>query len=115
MPFVEINGQRVRFDDSGGDGPPVMLSHGFLMDREMFAPQVEAVSPEFRVITWDQRGSGETGFDGEPFTYWDSAEDCLGLLDHLGIHEAVLGGMSQGASYRCARRCWRPSAGERSS
>jgi len=53
MPFAEINGQRVRFDDSGGDGPPVMLSHGFLMDREMFAPQVEALSPEFRVITWD--------------------------------------------------------------
>jgi pimeloyl-ACP methyl ester carboxylesterase len=74
----------------------LILSHGFLMDREMFAPQVEALSPEFRVITWDERGSGETEFDGQPFTYWDSARDCLGLLDHLGIKEAVLGGMSQG-------------------
>jgi 3-oxoadipate enol-lactonase len=96
MPFAEVNGQRIRFDDSGGEGPPVILSHGFLMDREMFAPQVEVLSGEFRVITWDERGFGETEFDGEPFTYWDSAGDCLGLLDHLGIEEAVLGGMSQG-------------------
>ena len=96
MAFAEINGQRIRFEDSGGDGPPVILSHGFLMDREMFAPQVDALAPEFRVITWDERGFGETEFDGEPFTYWDSARDCLGLLDHLGIERAVLGGMSQG-------------------
>jgi 3-oxoadipate enol-lactonase len=96
MPFADVNGQRIRFEDSGGDGPPVILSHGFLMDRDMFAPQVEALSPEFRVITWDQRGFGETEFDGQPFTYWDSARDCLGLLDHLGVDRAVLGGMSQG-------------------
>jgi 3-oxoadipate enol-lactonase len=96
MPFAEVNGQRLRFDDSGGDGPPVVLSHGFLMDREMFTPQVGALAPEYRVITWDERGFGETEFDGEPFTYWDSARDCLGLLDHLEIDEAVLGGMSQG-------------------
>jgi pimeloyl-ACP methyl ester carboxylesterase len=96
MPYADINGQRIRFEDSGGDGPPVILSHGFLMDREMFAPQVEALHPEFRVITWDERGFGETEFDGEPFSYWDSARDCLELLDHLGIDQAVLGGMSQG-------------------
>ena len=96
MPFAELNGQRFRFDDSGGDGPAVILSHGFLMDREMFAPQVNALVPEYRVVTWDERGFGETQFDGEPFTYWDSARDCLGLLDHLRIERAVLGGMSQG-------------------
>jgi 3-oxoadipate enol-lactonase len=74
----------------------VVLAHGFLMDHEMFAPQVDALAPEFRVITWDERGFGETEFDGEPFTYWDSARDSLALLDHLGIERAVLGGMSQG-------------------
>jgi 3-oxoadipate enol-lactonase len=96
MPFAEVNGQRIRFDDSGGGGPAVILSHGFLMDREMFASQLDVLTPEFRVITWDERGFGETEFDGEPFTYWDSARDCLGLLDHLDIDRAVLGGMSQG-------------------
>jgi pimeloyl-ACP methyl ester carboxylesterase len=96
MPVAEINGQGIRYEDTGGSGPSVVFSHGFLMDREMFAPQVEALSSEFRVITWDERGFGETEYDGKPFTYWDSARDCLGLLDHLGIDQAVLGGMSQG-------------------
>jgi 3-oxoadipate enol-lactonase len=96
MPFAAVNGQRIRYEDSGGDGPPVILGHGFLMDREMFAPQVDAFAPEFRIITWDERGFGQTEFDGEPFTYWDSARDCLGLLDQLGIDRAVVGGMSQG-------------------
>jgi pimeloyl-ACP methyl ester carboxylesterase len=96
VPFADVNGQRIRFEDSGGAGAPVILGHGFLMDREMFAPQVDALADEFRLITWDERGFGETEFDGRPFTYWDSARDCLGLLDHLGIEEAVVGGMSQG-------------------
>ncbi len=40
--------------------------------------------------------SGRPSTTAQPFTYWDSAADCLGLLDHLGIESAVLGGMSQG-------------------
>lgn len=96
MTQAEVNGQRIAYSDSGGDGPAVLLSHGFLMDREMFAPQVAALAPEFRVITWDQRGFGETETDGAAFTYWDSAADATGLLDHLGIERAVLVGMSQG-------------------
>jgi pimeloyl-ACP methyl ester carboxylesterase len=96
MPYANINGQRIYFEDTGGDGPPVILGHGFLMDHEMFAPQVAALAPEFRVVTWDERGFGLTEFDGKPFTYWDSADDCLALLDHLDIGRAVVGGMSQG-------------------
>jgi 3-oxoadipate enol-lactonase len=96
MPLATINGQQIWFEDSGGSGLPVVLGHGFLMDREMFAPQVAALAPEFRVITWDQRGFGQTQSDGKPFTYWDSALDCLGLMDQLGIARAVVGGMSQG-------------------
>lgn len=96
MPQATVNGQRIAYDDTGGSGPAVVLSHGFLMDRSMFEHQVAALSGEFRVITWDERGFGDTVFDGQPFTYWDSARDCLGLLDHLGIGRAVLGGMSQG-------------------
>ncbi len=96
MPTAAVNGQQRYFEDTGGDDPVVVLSHGFLMDHEMFAPQVEALRGEYRVITWDERGFGDTVFDGQPFTYWDSAHDVIGLLDHLGIERAVLGGMSQG-------------------
>lgn len=91
-----VNGQNLYFEDTGGDGPVVILAHGFLMDHEMFAPQVAALRDAYRVITWDERAFGLTEFDGQPFTYWDSARDCLGLLDHLGIERAVVGGMSQG-------------------
>ncbi|MGB1561819.1 MAG: alpha/beta fold hydrolase [Sinimarinibacterium flocculans] len=96
MPHARINGQNLYFEDSGGSGLPVILGHGFLMDHEMFAPQVEVLAGEFRVITWDERGFGLTEFDGQPFSYWDSARDCLGLMDHLGLERAVVGGMSQG-------------------
>ena len=105
MPFANVDGQRLYYEDSGGSGPPVIFSHGFLMDHEMFAPQVEALSADFRCITWDERGFGESEATG-PFTYWDSAADCLGLLSHLGVDQAVLAGMSQGGflSLRAALR-----------
>jgi len=102
MPNAALNGTEINYADTGGDGPVVMLSHGFLMDQSMFAPQVEALAPEFRVMTWDQRGHGwdQSGYGGTPaggpFSYWDSARDLLALLDHLGVQRAVLGGMSQG-------------------
>ncbi len=96
MPYADVNGQRIYFEDTGGDGAPVILAHGFLMDSSMFEPQVEALGADHRVITWDERGFGQTEFDAQPFTYWDSASDLLGLMDHLSIDRAVVGGMSQG-------------------
>jgi pimeloyl-ACP methyl ester carboxylesterase len=95
MRHAPVNGQSIAYEDSGGGGPAVLFSHGFLMDHEMFAPQVAALAGEFRVVTWDERGHGETPVDG-PFSYWDSAADALSLLDHLDIERAVLAGMSQG-------------------
>ena len=96
MAFAKVNSQEIFYTDSGGNGPVVILAHGFLMDQTMFDAQVAALSPEFRVITWDERGFGQTKWDGKDFSYWDSAEVCLGLMDHLGIKKCVIGGMSQG-------------------
>jgi 3-oxoadipate enol-lactonase len=84
------------FEDTGGDGPAVVFSHGFLMDREMFADNIAVLVPDYRCVSWDQRGFGRTGAVEAAFTYWDSARDLLGLLDHLGIERAALVGMSQG-------------------
>jgi len=93
---AEVNGVTLVYDDTGGDGPVVVLCHGFLMDRTMFDDQVAALRDTYRVICWDARGFGDTVYDDRPFTYWDSARDCLDLMDHLGIDRAVIGGMSQG-------------------
>ena len=95
MQTAQINGTTIAFEDTGGKKPVVILSHGFLMDHSMFDAQVAALRDTHRVITWDERGFGGTKATGD-FSYWDSANDVLGLMDHLGINSAVLGGMSQG-------------------
>jgi 3-oxoadipate enol-lactonase len=96
MPLQKINGQWIHYEDTGGELGPVVLAHGLLMDAEMFAPQIEGSGPACRFITWDARCHGETESTDDPFTYWDLADDLKGLLDHLGIEQAVIGGMSQG-------------------
>lgn len=95
MQTAQINGTTIAYEDTGGKKPVVIFSHGFLMDHSMFDAQVAALRDTHRVITWDERGFGGTKATGD-FSYWDSANDVLGLMDHLGITSAVLGGMSQG-------------------
>ncbi len=95
MNTAHVNGITLAFEDSGGNKPVVILSHGFLMDHSMFDKQVEALKGQYRVITWDERGFGGTKATGD-FSYWDSANDVLALMDHLSIDSAVVGGMSQG-------------------
>jgi len=106
MPFAEVNGQRLHYEDTGGDRPAVAFSHGLFMDETMFDPQVAVLRDRYRCISWDERGHGQTGDVTEPFTYWDSAEDLAALLGWLGVERAVLAGMSQGGflSLRCALR-----------
>ena len=95
MSVANVNGQSINYVDSGGEGLAVIFSHGFLMDLTMFDQQVAALKDDFRCIAWDERGFGETPVE-EPFSYWDSADDAVALLDHLGIGRAVFVGMSQG-------------------
>ena len=96
MPFADVNGQTIHYLDTGGDGPAILLSHGFSMDHEMWVHQVGPLTGAgWRVVTYDERGWGQT-VHTEPFDYWDLAADVVGLMDHLGIDRAVLGGMSQG-------------------
>jgi len=95
MPFANVNRHDLYFEDSGGNRPALLFSHGFLLDHSMWAAQVKAFSAEFRCITWDERGHGMSDCLG-PFDYYDSASDALGILDQLGIQKATLIGMSQG-------------------
>lgn len=95
MATAQINGIPIRYEDSGGDGPAIIFSHGFMMDHTMFDAQVERFGSDFRCIAWDERGFGETPAP-DHFSYWDSADDAAALLDHLGVEQAVWVGMSQG-------------------
>jgi pimeloyl-ACP methyl ester carboxylesterase len=89
------DGQPVSYVDHGGAGPAVLLLHSYLMDADMFAPQVAALGGMFRLIAMDERGHGDTPAE-RPFTYWDVARDALGLLDELGVASCAVVGTSQG-------------------
>lgn len=106
MPFAQVNGQNIYYEDTGGRGPALVFSHGLLMDHTMFEPQVQALQERYRCISWDERGHGQTADPEhcESFSYYDSADDLAALLKHLGVDKAVLVGMSQGGylSLRCA-------------
>jgi pimeloyl-ACP methyl ester carboxylesterase len=96
MPHADVNGQRLFYEDTREGEDVIIFSHGYFMTHAMFDAQVAAVRDRWRCIAWDERGHGQTETSPEPFTYWDSARDLLGLLDHLGVDRAVLAGMSQG-------------------
>lgn len=106
MSVIRINGRSIHYSDTLQGDVTIVFSHGLLMDRSMFDAQVSALREHYRVITWDQRGHGQTGQAHEPFNLWNSADDLAALLDHLHIERAVLAGMSQGGyvSLRAALR-----------
>lgn len=77
-----------------GEGPPLVLCHGTLMDRTMFSPQIEALEDEYRVVAYDTRARTDR-YVG-PYDLYDLADDCAALMDAKGIDSCVLGGMSMG-------------------
>lgn len=96
MPQADVNGQQLFYEDTGSGDDVIVFSHGLFMDHTMFDPQIGALPAGWRAVRWDERGHGRTEATSDSFTYWDSARDLLGLLDHLGVQRAVLAGMSQG-------------------
>lgn len=97
MPVAMINDLPLHYTDTGGDGPVVVLGHGYFLDHRVFTAQAKVLAPQWRIVTWDARGHGATPDNAEtPYTYWDQARDVIGLLDHLSIDQAVVGGVSQG-------------------
>jgi pimeloyl-ACP methyl ester carboxylesterase len=77
-----------------GDGPPILFAHGTLMDRTMFAPQIEALAPEYRAAAFDFRA--RTEFWAGPYDLDDLVGDTLAVADGLGMDAPVLAGMSMG-------------------
>jgi pimeloyl-ACP methyl ester carboxylesterase len=105
VPYANVNGQRLYYEDMGGSGPAIVFSHGMLLDGTMFSPQVMAFRDRYRCIVWDERGHGKTATETLPsFSYYDSANDLSALLSFLDIDSAILVGVSQGAflGMRCA-------------
>lgn len=97
MPTAPINGIQVYYEDNGS-GFPVVFTHGYASTSQAWRPQIEALTQRYRLITWDMRGHGQTDSPERQEEYSEAAtvEDLAGLLRHLGVERAVIGGLSLG-------------------
>jgi 3-oxoadipate enol-lactonase len=92
LPRAEINGAELNYELSGS-GPAVVLIHEGVCDLRMWDELVETLAPEFTVLRYDIRGFGDSTLPPGPFSLH---RDLLALLNHLGIEEAALVGVSYG-------------------
>ncbi len=90
-----MNPDGIAYDDRGS-GTPVVLLHGHPFDRSMWAPQLEALSAELRVLAPDLPGFGESAARSDPMTMRAFADAVIELLDRLAIERAVFAGLSMG-------------------
>ena len=98
MPEALVNGVQIYYETSG-EGLPLILCYGLGGNTTQWSPQVSEFSQRYRLILWDPRGHGRSGSPREQERYGleISATDLLGLMDHLEISRAYVGGLSMGA------------------
>ncbi|MGH2508853.1 MAG: alpha/beta fold hydrolase [Ktedonobacteraceae bacterium] len=99
---IQINNIYLAYDDHGV-GLPVIFLHAFPLNRQMWAGELQAllVEQRYRLIALDWRGFGESEITSSVVkpvisTMVMLADDLAGLMDRLGIEQAVLCGLSMG-------------------
>ncbi len=95
MANIQVNGINL-FYEVHGAGEPLLLIYGLAGRGNNWKFQIEALSSRFQIITFDNRGVGETDQPQEAFTLGDIADDAALLLDDLGIASAYVFGISMG-------------------
>jgi pimeloyl-ACP methyl ester carboxylesterase len=98
MPSVSIDGAKLNYTDSGGEGRAVLLIHAFPLNSQMWEPQIESLGDRFRFIAPDLKGFGSSDApeDRSGYSVGSFAADCKALLDELGLDEVVVVGLSMG-------------------
>jgi non-heme chloroperoxidase len=88
---------RLHIEDSGGNGRPVVLIHGWPLSAESWKAQIEPLSAAgYRVVAYDRRGFGRSEKPTSGFDYDTLAADLAGVLDDLDLHDVTLVGFSMG-------------------
>ena len=100
MPELTVPGAdpiKLHYTDSGGDGRPVVLIHGWPLSGESWAHQTDALTGAgYRVITYDRRGFGASDKPESGYDYDTLAGDLDAVLTELDLTDAVLVGFSMG-------------------
>jgi 3-oxoadipate enol-lactonase len=95
MPFVQSNGINICYQ-ANGTGHPLLLIAGVGYGQWFWRKVVPGLAKHYRVITFDNRGAGETDKPAGPYSVPMMAADTAGLLDALNIKSAYVLGHSLG-------------------
>jgi non-heme chloroperoxidase len=101
MPYVTVghenSGPIQLYYEDHGDGPPVVLIHGFPLSGASWEKQIPPLlDAGHRVLTYDRRGFGKSSQPTRGYDYDTFAADLKALIDHLGLHDVMLAGFSMG-------------------
>ena len=99
MPFAQVNGLRLYYEEHGS-GFPLVWSHEFAGDYRSWKPQAQFFSRRYRVIAYNARGypPSDVPQSLDDYTQEAAVEDLRGLLKFLGIERAHIGGLSMGGN-----------------
>jgi pimeloyl-ACP methyl ester carboxylesterase len=95
MEKVQINGVELAYEIAGA-GTPVVLIHGAQGDQTMFSGLAPALATKYRVLTFDQRGSGLSEKPHTEYSIVQLADDTAALMEHAGFNRAHIVGVSMG-------------------
>ena len=95
MTLIRLDDFQMAYTDTG-IGRPLVLIHGYPFNRTLWDEQVNVLTHSYRVIVPDLRGFGDSDASTGPSTMNRLAQDVARLMDHLGISQAVIGGLSMG-------------------
>lgn len=95
METINVNGIRLAYERHG-KGTPLVLLHGFPLDRHLWDDIVPLLEGSFDLIIPDLRGFGGSSTVDSFYAMEDYALDVAGLLDHLGVDKAAIAGHSMG-------------------
>ncbi|WP_315836273.1 alpha/beta fold hydrolase [Bradyrhizobium prioriisuperbiae] len=97
MPTITRDGVKLYYEVHG-DGPPLLLTHGYSATSAMWRGQIAALARHHTLILWDMRGHGQSDYPDDQAAYGEAetVADMAALLDELGVAKAVIGGLSLG-------------------
>lgn len=99
MPHAPVGDDIELYYEDVGQGPPIILAHGGWSDITEWDPQMAPLSQGYRAIPYDRRGCGRSRPTHVPQVPDLWVEDQRALMDHLGLEQAVIGGVSLGGMF----------------
>ncbi|QAU49894.1 alpha/beta fold hydrolase [Bradyrhizobium guangzhouense] len=97
MPRINRDGVGIYYEVHG-DGPPLLLTHGYSSTSAMWHGQVDALAKDHTLILWDMRGHGQSDYPDDPKAYSEALTvgDMAAILDIVGANSTIIGGLSLG-------------------